>query len=86
MLKIEKDIPLKETLNELSGFPRFSLIEKIDPRFYATAAEASVKVAQEIKNAILEKNKQGKTFVLGLATGSTPLRVYKEFIRMCKEG
>lgn len=45
MLKIERDIPLKETLNELSGFPRFSLIEKIDPRFYATAAEASIKVA-----------------------------------------
>lgn len=40
-----------------------------------------------IKNAIEEKNKKGEKFVLGLATGSTPLLVYRELIRLHnKEG
>jgi glucosamine-6-phosphate deaminase len=38
-----------------------------------------------IKNAIEEKNQKGEKFVLGLATGSTPLLVYRELIRLHKE-
>ena len=45
MLKIDEDVPLKETDAYLSKFPRFSLIEKIEPKFYVTSAEASRKVA-----------------------------------------
>lgn len=77
MLNIQKDIPAKNTLQELSKFPRFSLIEKIEPRFFISSAQASIQVAQVIKQTIIEKNAQGKACVLGLATGSTPLRVYK---------
>lgn len=77
MLKFEKGVPVKETSSYLAKFPRFSLIEKIAPNFFPTSGEASVAVAKIIKDAIIEKNSRGETFVLGLATGSTPIGVYK---------
>lgn len=48
--------------------------------------EASIAAANVIKEEILKKNAKGETCVLGLATGSTPLRVYKELIRMYEDG
>jgi len=45
MLKVEPNVPLKETLNYLSKFPKFSLIEKIEPKFFQTSVEGSKKVA-----------------------------------------
>ena len=78
-------MPIKETFEKLAKFPRFSLIEKISPLFYPTSTEASLAVAKVIQAEIKRKNDEGKTCVLGLATGSTPLRVYKELIRMHKE-
>jgi glucosamine-6-phosphate deaminase len=70
----------------LAKFPRFSLIEKISPNFFATSGEASIAVAKIIKEAVIKKNSKGETFVLGLATGSTPIGVYKELIRLYKNG
>lgn len=86
MLHLDNDIPVKETYAYLAKFPRFSLIEKISPRFFPTSVEASVAAANIIKEEIQKKNAKGETFVLGLATGSTPLRVYKELIRLHKNG
>ena len=86
MIQIEPNVPLKETLQNLSQYSRFSLIEKIEPKFFPTAADASKKIAMEIRDAIKAKNAKGETFVLGLATGSTPLRVYKELIAMYENG
>lgn len=68
---------MKETSSYLAKFPRFSLIEKIAPHFYPTSGEASIAVARLIKEEIKKKNAKGETFVLGLATGSTPIGVYK---------
>ena len=45
MLKVDPTVPLKQTISYLSTFPRFSLIEKIEPKFFATSSEASKKVA-----------------------------------------
>jgi glucosamine-6-phosphate deaminase len=53
------------------------LVEKIEPRFFKTAHEGSVKVARVIKSAIEEKANKGENLVLGLATGSTPLEMYR---------
>ena len=78
MLKVDPHVPLKETISYLAGFPRFSLIEKIQPKFFQTSADASKKVAEQIRDAIKAKAEKTKDpFVLGLATGSTPLKVYK---------
>lgn len=59
--------------------------EKIPVIIVQTAVEGSCSVAQRIKEIIQEKEKQGKKAVIGLATGSSPLQVYTELIRMHKE-
>ena len=41
--------------------------------------------AQIVKEEMLKKQKDGLPFKLGLATGSTPIGLYKELIRMHKE-
>lgn len=57
-------------------------IEKIPLTIYGEKNEGSVFVAREIASVISGNNKQGKQTVLGLATGSSPLLVYKELIRI----
>lgn len=37
MLKVDPHVPLKETHTYLASFPRFSLIEKIAPKFFPTS-------------------------------------------------
>ena len=51
-------------------------------RVSQAADEAAVLVAQRIAEIIREKAEAGKPAVLGLATGSTPVPVYQELIRM----
>ncbi|MBI5600054.1 MAG: glucosamine-6-phosphate deaminase [Gemmatimonadetes bacterium] len=45
----------------------------------------AVLVAQRIADIIRARNAEGRTAVLGLATGSTPIGVYRELIRMHRE-
>lgn len=59
--------------------------EKIPVQIHSTPKEGSKFVASEIKKLILEKQSQGKNCVLGLATGSTPISMYAELVRMHKE-
>ncbi len=56
--------------------------ERIGTRVFRTAAEASRAVAAEIAALIMERAAAGKTCVLGLATGSTPMSVYAELVRL----
>jgi glucosamine-6-phosphate deaminase len=59
--------------------------EKIHNVIFSTAKEGSIKVAKEIKDLINEKQAKGEMCVLGLATGSSPIKVYEELVRMHKE-
>ena len=59
--------------------------EKIHNVIFNSSHEASQLVAQEIATLIKEKENQNKTCVLGLATGSSPIKVYEELVRMHKE-
>ncbi|WP_412987893.1 glucosamine-6-phosphate deaminase [Pontimicrobium sp. IMCC45349] len=59
--------------------------EKIHNVIFDSSKEASILVAQEIADLIREKNSQNKPCVLGLATGSSPIKVYEELVRMHKE-
>lgn len=52
---------------------------------FGTSHQASRHVAVMIKNLISENNSAGQPTVLGLPTGSTPLGIYRELIRMHKE-
>ncbi|MDB5250369.1 MAG: nagB [Segetibacter sp.] len=59
--------------------------EKIPVKIFPTPKSGSAYVAQEIANAIREKQQNGEQIVLGLATGSTPISLYKELVRLHKE-
>lgn len=45
----------------------------------------AIQVAQRIAGIIRARNAEGRVAVLGLATGSTPIGVYRELIRMHRE-
>lgn len=59
--------------------------EKIPVKIFNTSKDGSRYVAQEIAALIREKQKNGKHCVLGLATGSTPISMYAELVRMHRE-
>ncbi|HEY6142095.1 MAG TPA: glucosamine-6-phosphate deaminase [Flavobacterium sp.] len=59
--------------------------EKIHNEIFKTSVEASIIVAQEIAALIKSKQEKKKNCVLGLATGSSPIKVYEELVRMHKE-
>ena len=59
--------------------------EKIHTVIFDESKEASKMVANEIAILIRKKQKEKKHCVLGLATGSSPISVYNELVRMHKE-
>jgi glucosamine-6-phosphate deaminase len=59
--------------------------EKIHNVTFRSSLEASILVAQEIADLIREKQLKNKKCVLGLATGTSPIKVYEELVRMHKE-
>ena len=59
--------------------------EKIHSVIFDESKEASKIVANEISVLIRKKQKENKHCVLGLATGSSPISVYDELVRMHKE-
>ncbi|MFD1631897.1 glucosamine-6-phosphate deaminase [Pseudopedobacter beijingensis] len=59
--------------------------EKVAVSVYDDQFIASKAVAARIAEIIRNKQKSGETTVLGLATGATPVNVYKELIRLHKE-
>ncbi len=62
-----------------------SSFEKIHNLIFQNSNEASKAVALEIADVIKKKQKEEKHCVLGLATGSSPIKVYEELVRMHKE-
>lgn len=59
--------------------------EKIPVEIFETPQQGSAYVAREIANTIKARQLEGKKCVLGLATGSTPITLYKELVRMHRE-
>jgi len=59
--------------------------EKIHNVIFDDSNLASILVAQEIAELIKQKQLENKTCVLGLATGSSPINVYEELVRMHRE-
>ena len=59
--------------------------ERIPTTIFDDSEKASKAVALEIAALIRQKAKENKPAVLGLATGSSPKKVYQELIRMHKE-
>jgi len=59
--------------------------EKVPVSVYPNQNVASIHVANRIATIIKEKQAKGEFAILGLATGATPVKVYKELIRQHKE-
>ncbi len=59
--------------------------EKIPLEIFETPKSGSEFVAREIANTIRSKQQAGENCVLGLATGSTPITMYKELVRLHRE-
>lgn len=59
--------------------------EQIKTRIYNKAEEASRFIAEEIATLIKQRQEEGRFIVLGLATGSTPIRVYEHLVRIHQE-
>jgi glucosamine-6-phosphate deaminase len=60
-------------------------VEKIPTKIWESAEEGSKHIARSIALAIRQKKQDGENIVLGLATGSTPIQIYNELVRMHKE-
>ncbi|MEN8137863.1 MAG: glucosamine-6-phosphate deaminase [Bacteroidota bacterium] len=59
--------------------------EKMHAEIFPSSSIASIAVAEEIASIIRSKAERGEMAVLGLATGSSPIKVYAELVRMHKE-
>ena len=60
-------------------------LENIAVSLHADREAASLRVAERIAKLIRERAAENRKAVLGLATGSTPVRVYRELIRLHRE-
>ena len=74
---------LKSITDNATGFEK--RFENIGTEVFEDSKSASKAVAREISNLILEKQKEKKYCVLGLATGSSPKGLYTELVRLHKE-
>jgi len=59
--------------------------EKVPVQIFPSPKEGSAFVAQEIATLIKAKAAKNENCVLGLATGSTPIKLYQELVRLHKE-
>jgi len=77
---------IKESINfKEAGKFEETRFEKIHNVIFESSKEASILVAQEIANIIQRKEELNEPCVLGLATGSSPIKVYEELVRLHKE-
>ncbi len=60
-------------------------MNKIPVKIFDTPQSASSQLAAETAELIRKNDSEGKTTVLGLATGSSPILYYKELIRLHRE-
>lgn len=58
---------------------------RVPVRIFADSEDASVTVARELAAFIRQRAAEGRPAVLGLATGSSPTRVYEELVRLHRE-
>ncbi len=64
---------------------QLTIRERIPCVVYDRMREACAAVAQRIANLIRQRAAEGRSCVLGLATGSTPVGIYDELVRMHRE-
>lgn len=76
---------VRESMNQKVLKYQLKSFEKLPVKIWNDSRAAAIHVAQSIALAIRQKQQEGEKIVLGLATGSTPISVYNELVRMHKE-
>ncbi|WP_457619037.1 glucosamine-6-phosphate deaminase [Lutibacter sp.] len=84
-MKDSEQAYLKNIKYQEAGKFEDTRFEKIHNVIFSNSYIASKTVAREIADLIIRKQNEGKKCVLGLATGSSPIKVYEELVRMHKE-
>jgi glucosamine-6-phosphate deaminase len=82
------DITLPGVFNHPSMIPATAESqqrERIRTEIFTSADAAARELAERIANLIRARNDAGRPAVLGLATGSTPTRLYRQLIRLHRE-
>ena len=74
---------LKEKIKSINK--RLTYYEKIPTVIYPESTDAVKAVALQIADLIKQKAAKGENAVLGLATGSTPVGIYEELVKLHKE-
>ncbi len=64
---------------------QYKSLEKVPVKIWRSAREGCDHIAKSIALAIQQKQQEGEHLVLGLATGSSPIPVYNELVRMHRE-
>lgn len=59
--------------------------EKLPVQIWEDASNASKHIANSIALSIRRKQADGEMIILGLATGSSPIKIYEELVRLHKE-
>ena len=75
----------KAITHQPSGQFEETRFEKIHNVIFEDSRQGSQLVAQEIADLIRQRAASGQKCVLGLATGSSPIKVYEELVRMHRE-
>ncbi|CAN5234577.1 glucosamine-6-phosphate deaminase [soil metagenome] len=61
-------------------------VEKIPVKIFNTSEAGSAFVAKELATLIRQRQRENKPCVLGLATGSTPTKLYDELVKLHRQG
>ncbi|MFT5077399.1 MAG: glucosamine-6-phosphate deaminase [Saprospiraceae bacterium] len=84
-MKTDKTNKRKGIYYQAAGQFEETRFEKIHNIVFKNSNEGSLLVAYEIADLIREKQSRNENCVLGLATGSSPIKVYEELISIHKE-
>lgn len=76
---------ISPTEQQVFNYENRDEFEKTPVHVFEQARDASVAIAQQIADLIHQKAAMGEPCVLGLATGSTPVGIYAELVRMHRE-
>ncbi|WP_127137603.1 glucosamine-6-phosphate deaminase [Flagellimonas oceanensis] len=79
------DTDIQSLQYEPAGQFEATRYEKVHNVIFPDSKQGSLQVAKEISTLIREKAKKNQKCVLGLATGSSPIKVYEELVCMHRE-
>jgi glucosamine-6-phosphate deaminase len=85
MLTNEKTVNRTDISHKPAGQFEDTRFEKIHNIVFENSVKGSICVAHEIADLIKAKQAKHQTCILGLATGSSPIKVYEELVRLHKD-